>query len=319
MDPFCHGPDQGNGRGSLDKNPLRFNQFGFTLGGPIRKDKTFFFASYQGDRTRTFFPAFPITLESPQWRQAVTTALPNSVAALLYSNFPGPNGFVLNTVDQYVGDMYGGFGTLVCQDYLGPVTEVEYQNASRIAGNFQTLFGVTPEEAADCPSAIPVGQSAANNRTLPLQVNTVALLPTQASQDGRLTQGNQWSTRIDHNIGDRDRIFGRFIWQKVTDQYGAPGFPPFSVLRGFASPFTGLAPTLAVSWTHTLSPTVVNEARAGYVRGVYDQSIRQAPGVPSIWFDTWDMGFGSYSGYPQMFHENIYNYSDLVNIVKGRS
>lgn len=320
VDPYCSGPARGDGRGNLDKNPLRFNQFGFTLGGPIRKDKTFFFGSYQGDRTRTYYPAYPITLESPEWRQAVTTTLPNSVAALLYSNFPGPSGFVLNTVDQVVGDSYGGFGTLVCPDYLGPFTAAEYQNASRIAGNFQTLFGVTPDEAAGCPSAIAVGQSTvqARNRALPLQVNTVALLPTQASQDGLLTQGNQWSARIDHNIGDRDRIFGRFIWQKQTDQYGWPGFPPGPELRGFGQPSTVLTPTLAVSWTHTLSPTVVNEARAGYLRNVGDVSIKQAPGVPPIGFDTWDLGFGSYAGYPQMFHENIYNYSDLVNIVKGR-
>ena len=29
---------------------LKQNQFGGTLGGPIRKDKTFFFVSYQGSR-----------------------------------------------------------------------------------------------------------------------------------------------------------------------------------------------------------------------------------------------------------------------------
>jgi hypothetical protein len=32
--------------------PLRLNQFGFTLGGPIRKDRTFFFMDYQGSRVR---------------------------------------------------------------------------------------------------------------------------------------------------------------------------------------------------------------------------------------------------------------------------
>ena len=37
----------------LRKQPLRFNQFGGTIGGPIWKDRTFFFFSYQGTRIRT--------------------------------------------------------------------------------------------------------------------------------------------------------------------------------------------------------------------------------------------------------------------------
>ncbi|HWQ57312.1 MAG TPA: carboxypeptidase regulatory-like domain-containing protein [Bryobacteraceae bacterium] len=38
--------------GALSKPPLRRNQFGGTLGGPIRKDRTFFFGSYSGLRQR---------------------------------------------------------------------------------------------------------------------------------------------------------------------------------------------------------------------------------------------------------------------------
>jgi hypothetical protein len=39
-------------RAGLKRGPFRFNQFGGTLGGPVLRNRTFFFASYQGTRTR---------------------------------------------------------------------------------------------------------------------------------------------------------------------------------------------------------------------------------------------------------------------------
>lgn len=48
------------------KNELRQNQFGGTLGGPIRKDKTFFFASYEGIRSIADSPSQGIVLTQAQ-------------------------------------------------------------------------------------------------------------------------------------------------------------------------------------------------------------------------------------------------------------
>jgi Carboxypeptidase regulatory-like domain len=71
----------------VDRQPLRFNQFGGTVGGPIIKDKLFFFLSYQDNHFRESSPPTNVIAESPQFRQAVIAALPNSTAALLYKNF----------------------------------------------------------------------------------------------------------------------------------------------------------------------------------------------------------------------------------------
>src|SRR5439155_3704629 len=72
----------------VPKQKLRFNQVGGTFGGPIVKDKLFFFVSYQQDHFLTSAAPTTTLVESPQFRQAVITALPNSTAALLLKGFP---------------------------------------------------------------------------------------------------------------------------------------------------------------------------------------------------------------------------------------
>src|SRR5882672_5944499 len=56
------------------KPPLRFNQFGLTVGGPIIKDKLFFFLSLQGDRYKSSGTPITTLQETQAWRDAVVNA-----------------------------------------------------------------------------------------------------------------------------------------------------------------------------------------------------------------------------------------------------
>ena len=66
------------------------NQFGFTLGGPIQKDKTFWFMAYESFREKRGTTR-DVQVETPQLRQWVAENAPNSVANYLFTNFPGPS------------------------------------------------------------------------------------------------------------------------------------------------------------------------------------------------------------------------------------
>lgn len=72
-----------------ERAPQVFNQFGANLGGPIFKNRTFFFGSYEGTR-HAVARAFAFQVETPELRDYVFTHHPNSVAASLFRQFAAP-------------------------------------------------------------------------------------------------------------------------------------------------------------------------------------------------------------------------------------
>jgi hypothetical protein len=66
---------------------FRRNQFGYHVGGPIIRNRTFFFTSYEGLR-QSGARSSVVTVETPAFRDWVIQTMPNSIAAKVFRDFP---------------------------------------------------------------------------------------------------------------------------------------------------------------------------------------------------------------------------------------
>ena len=72
------------------KPPVRFNQYGGSLGGTVIKNRVFFFTAYEGYR-ETAGMTLTGTVPTPQLRDRILAALPTPETKIVMDTFPAPN------------------------------------------------------------------------------------------------------------------------------------------------------------------------------------------------------------------------------------
>lgn len=322
------------------------NQYGGSFGGPIRKDKTFFFLDYQAKVQRKGVP--------------FTGFLPTQAMALPDGNGDynfniDPTGVTVrgssqssypNLVNPFSGE---GFQCLSDGVTPEPVNSSGGQTAGTPCNVIPNVL-INPQGAAVAalyaPYATITGNPLFNYATEPIR---------------RLNEGTG-DIRLDHNLSKNDSIFARFSYDQATN-YIPGGSPTWSSQNAFGTnqSITNHGRNAAVSEQHVFSAKTINQFTAGYNR-IFNHILSYGDfavppceaarlGVPGANLDSVCASIGASTGYPTNLNQatndciscgmtsfqmgsyfsigdrgyapyqggtNVYSVGDTIDLVRGR-
>ncbi|MGA8617131.1 MAG: carboxypeptidase-like regulatory domain-containing protein, partial [Candidatus Sulfotelmatobacter sp.] len=326
---------------------FNLNQFGGSLGGPIKKDKTFFFIDYQAKMQRKgvpftgFVPSTPMTTPDANGDYDFTND-PSGV--------PRP-GFAAGapTVNS---DGFPNIGNA----FVAGAPPFQCVGGTNVAEPVNPNGTQTPGTPCNVIPAAMIN---------PIAAKVVLLYPTpNANAAGfnyvnapvrKLNEGT-WDVRLDHNFSSKDSAFARFSYDQATN-FVPGGSPTWSEQNAFGSNqhIENHGRNLALSETHVFSANMINQLNVGYSRifnhilsfgtgtceaallGIpgadlaskcdsvtgYPASLNQAPqecescGLTSFdmtaYFSVGDRGYAPYQG-----GTNVYSVSDTLDVIRGK-
>jgi len=244
---------------------LKQHNYGGTLGGPIKRDKTFFFASYEGTHENSANDGVFNTLPGVC---TPTVTFPNCQINVL------ADGSV--DLSKLIDPLAGGYGVPAGQ--VIPIFDpaVSFSAGSKCPPGSKNPYG--------CASQPFPGNIIPASEVSKAGLNTVLNFFAQPNRAGTLNgwfnnyqfhypttfRQKQADARLDHNFSQKDRLSAVFHYNdsQILDLniYNGHTVVPGADDTDFANKQDSTAQSYSVSETHLFSSRFLNEARFGYTR-----------------------------------------------------
>jgi hypothetical protein len=265
---------------SPSKSELRRNQFGYAAGGPVIKNKIFWFSDYQGTRQVQGAETGLVTV--PTDAQRAGTFDPSELSG---------------TID-------GPYWAQVLSTRLGyAVTQGEVYSAPGCTTTAQCVFpgGVIPKAAFSAPAV----------NILPFIPTATLPGDTQNYSDNsqrNIANDNKFGERIDFN---NQKTGNWSFYYHLDNTNVSSGLAGFANVPGFGTTTPSRAQEFVMSNTKTIGATSVNEARISFFRTALhkDMPTQSFADLSSLGFITGvgTLGIVPLAGYPQYVPQTTFN------------
>ncbi len=304
-------------RAGTKKGPFKQNQFGAAVGGRIIKDRTFWFADYQGTRIRS------------------TGGIVPGLGASWAVTIPKP--------EMKNGDFSDILGRVLGQDELGrsvaegQIYDITTTRRLPSGAYIRDPFpgNRIPPSMFDVPGKKILDLYPAPNQNLGTRLpgnNYYVLTSGQQSND-------QGDIRIDHRLTDKDSLFGSL---SMSEEHKLRTTPLPGALDGVG--FDGaqednLGRNAMLSWTRVWNPTILTETRLAFTRLVTARTQANADkdayaefgiggyhpisgfylngGLPAISITGYS-AIGPQEWLPTQEYSNVWNFIQNVAVNKGK-
>jgi len=286
------------------------NQFGGSFGGPVYKDRTFFYATAEFQRQRQGSPLTYVATtkdfydfvqngDFEKWMEGTAQQDPTPQAD-------------------------GTVGIGACPLFLGTTCPGALPDIATTGTVFNKNYAATP-------SIFPFATDSFTNEFSDLYLGAGGLSATNTSNGGLYApvnvfgngytiqtadyNQNRGSLKLDHRLTEKDQLSFSYVGDLSNTDYNNGGS---SSTPGIPYAFVGGGQLFGARWTHTYTSSLQTEGKANYTRHVGNFAVFGPQGVPSQYTaDALYTGFGAAANLPQLFTENEFVYAGDVTWAHG--